>query len=281
MKNLTVVNLEERTARLTILIDPRKKTVFERLCAQEDLTSSQVVRRMIRSYIESRLGRPLEPFDVWYSGFSPRESRSEEELDRVVRERFPSLEAFQSDLPRVLRALGFAEVRAAWLAERIVVDPARGPGHAMGAARRGDQSHLRTRAHNGMGYQTFNVAMHELGHCVEQVFSLDAIDHWSLSGVPNTAFTEAFAFTFQERDLEILGFGEKGEDARAREVLQSLWSTYEICGVSLIDMEVWNWAKTKDDYSVATYWYGDADATSNAATDEKLLTVPGRAAAKQ
>jgi len=61
MKNLTVVNLEERTARLTILIDPRKKTVFERLCAQEDLTSSQVVRRMIRSYIESRLGRPWTP----------------------------------------------------------------------------------------------------------------------------------------------------------------------------------------------------------------------------
>jgi len=61
MKSTTVVNLEERTARLTILIDPRKKAVFERLCAQEDLTSSQVVRRMIRSYIEARLGRPWEP----------------------------------------------------------------------------------------------------------------------------------------------------------------------------------------------------------------------------
>jgi hypothetical protein len=62
MKNdSTVVHLEERTARLTILIDPRKKAVFERLCEQEDLTSSQVVRRMIRSYIEERLGRPWTP----------------------------------------------------------------------------------------------------------------------------------------------------------------------------------------------------------------------------
>jgi hypothetical protein len=61
MKNPTVVHLEERTARLTILIDPRKKAVFERLCAQEDLTSSQVVRRMIRSYIEERTGRPWTP----------------------------------------------------------------------------------------------------------------------------------------------------------------------------------------------------------------------------
>jgi hypothetical protein len=61
MKNSTVVELEERTARLTILIDPRKKAVFERLCEQEDLTSSQVVRRMIRLYIEERLGRPWTP----------------------------------------------------------------------------------------------------------------------------------------------------------------------------------------------------------------------------
>ncbi|GIX28535.1 CopG family transcriptional regulator [Pelomicrobium sp. G1] len=52
---------EERTARLTVLIDPRKKAVFERLCAQEDQTPSQVVRRLIRGYIEQRLGRPWKP----------------------------------------------------------------------------------------------------------------------------------------------------------------------------------------------------------------------------
>jgi len=61
MKSTKVVPLEERTARLTILIDPRKKALFERLCEQEDLTSSQVVRRMIRAYIEERLGRPWTP----------------------------------------------------------------------------------------------------------------------------------------------------------------------------------------------------------------------------
>jgi hypothetical protein len=61
MKKPNVVHLEERTARLTILIDPRKKAVFEKLCSQEDLTSSQVVRRMIRSYIEERTGKPWSP----------------------------------------------------------------------------------------------------------------------------------------------------------------------------------------------------------------------------
>ncbi|MGH8220662.1 MAG: hypothetical protein ACREUT_19170 [Steroidobacteraceae bacterium] len=55
------MTLEVRTARLTILIDPRKKAVFERLCAEEDATPSQVVRRMIRAYIEGKLGRPWCP----------------------------------------------------------------------------------------------------------------------------------------------------------------------------------------------------------------------------
>jgi hypothetical protein len=55
------MTLEERTARLTILIDPRKKAVFERLCAEEDATPSQVLRRLIRGYIETRTGKPWRP----------------------------------------------------------------------------------------------------------------------------------------------------------------------------------------------------------------------------
>ena len=55
---------EERTARLTVLIDPRKKAVFERICAAEDATPSQVVRRLIRGYIEERLGRPWDAAEV-------------------------------------------------------------------------------------------------------------------------------------------------------------------------------------------------------------------------
>ena len=52
---------EQRTARLTILVDPRKKAVFEQLCAQEDQTPSQVVRRLMREYIEKRTGKPWAP----------------------------------------------------------------------------------------------------------------------------------------------------------------------------------------------------------------------------
>ncbi|MGC8703061.1 MAG: ribbon-helix-helix protein, CopG family [Thiomonas sp.] len=53
--------MEQRTSRLTVLIDPQKKAVFEHLCAREDQTPSQVVRRLIREYIEAQLGRPWKP----------------------------------------------------------------------------------------------------------------------------------------------------------------------------------------------------------------------------
>lgn len=59
--------MESKTARLTVLIDPAKKKAFEELCAAQDLTPSQVVRQMIRDYLDrhgvdyptkSRLGSP-------------------------------------------------------------------------------------------------------------------------------------------------------------------------------------------------------------------------------
>lgn len=52
--------MEHRTARFTILIDPRKKEIFEEICAAQDLTPSQVVRQLIREYIIAHAGdRPL------------------------------------------------------------------------------------------------------------------------------------------------------------------------------------------------------------------------------
>lgn len=50
------VRMEQRTARLTILIDPRKKKMFEDICARQDLTPSQVVRKLIRQYVIDNAG---------------------------------------------------------------------------------------------------------------------------------------------------------------------------------------------------------------------------------
>ncbi len=60
-KQVTPLPQEDRSARLTILIDPRKKALFESLCSDEDTTPSQVVRRLIRAYIEERTGKPWTP----------------------------------------------------------------------------------------------------------------------------------------------------------------------------------------------------------------------------
>ena len=192
--------------------------------------------------IEERLGRPLEPFDIWYAGFKSRGEHSEADLDRIVRERYSNLDAFVERLPDLLERLGFSAERARWLSDHIAVDPARAAGHATQALRREDKTHLRTRVpRGGMDYQGYNVAMHELGHNVEQVFSLNGIDHWALTGVPNNGCTEAFAFIFQHRDLEMLGLRAMDDAVWRKEVLAVLWNTYEIAGVSLVDMGVWNW----------------------------------------
>ena len=71
----------------------------------------------------------------------------------------------------------------------------------------------------GMDYKGFNIAVHEMGHNVEQTISLNDIDHYMLQGVPNTAFTEALAFVFQARDLELLGLDSPSEDELAMRAL--------------------------------------------------------------
>jgi antitoxin component of RelBE/YafQ-DinJ toxin-antitoxin module len=53
--------MENRTARLTILIDPRKKKIFEEVCASLDVTPSQVVRKLIRQYIIENAGERRLP----------------------------------------------------------------------------------------------------------------------------------------------------------------------------------------------------------------------------
>ena len=57
--------MERKTARLTLLIDPRKKKLFEEICAAQDLTPSQVVRKLIRQYVIDNAGsRKLPPWLV-------------------------------------------------------------------------------------------------------------------------------------------------------------------------------------------------------------------------
>ena len=112
----------------------------------------------------------------------------------------------------------------------------------MGAEMRTAKAHLRTRVEKtGMNYKAFNIAVHEMGHNVEQTFSLNDMDHTLLKGVPNTAFTEALAFVFQGQDLALLGLSAPDSKSEALKTLNDFWATYEIAGVALVDMAVWHW----------------------------------------
>jgi len=217
----------------------------------EAVLSSPLLERTAR-LIQSRLGRPLEPFDIWYNGFRPRGTYSEAELDDITKRRYPTAKAYEDDMPNLLVGLGFSEARAAELAANIVVEPARGSGHAWGAGMRDAKTHLRTRVGpDGMDYKGFNIAVHEMGHNVEQTISLNDIDHYMLQGVPNTAFTEALAFVFQARDFELLGLASPSEEASAMRTLDDFWGAAEIAAVALVDIGVWHWMYDNPDATAA------------------------------
>ncbi|MCX7862198.1 MAG: hypothetical protein N2449_04325 [Bacteroidales bacterium] len=240
--------------RLIDKYNPQYPTYIQRKFESEMEIPQEEVERMFVEFVSSpqmkaigeliskRLGRPLEPFDIWYDGFKPRSNISETTLSDKTRKLFPNTQAFQNHLPVILTKLGFEKQSAQEISSRITVDASRGAGHAWGSEMRGDNARLRTRINeNGMDYKGYNIAMHEFGHNVEQTLSLYNVDYYMLRGVPNTAFTEALAFIFQKRDLFILDMKDENALREHFMALDNAWATYEIMGVSLVDMRVWKW----------------------------------------
>jgi hypothetical protein len=231
----------------------REIPVAEFTALLESVLASPLGER-VGKLVAQRLGRPLEPFDIWYAGFTPAGRLPEAQLDELTKKRYPTAEAYAADMPRMLVELGFSPERARFLAARIAVEPARGSGHAMGPRRRDDKAHLRTRVGaTGMDYKGYNIAVHEMGHNVEQVFSMHTVDHTLLQGVPNTAFTEALAFVFQARDLQLLGVGRPDPTADDLRALEVFWGTREIAGVALVDIAAWRWLEAHPEATPAQF----------------------------
>ena len=260
-KRYAVLLADFRAVRQLDADSPMARTEIDRHFQLDDEIPEQRVRALLTQVLESplvprvaaliqkRLGRSLEPFDIWYDGFIEKEP--EGELSRLTRLRYPTAEAYKKDIPRLLQGLGFTAEKSRWIDSHIVVDPARGSGHALEANRRsemypwwgpGDSAHLRTRVNpDGMDYKGYNIAVHEMCHNVEQTFSLYAVDDTLLQGVPGTAFTEALAFTCQHRDLELLGLSRPDARTELARALKAFWDSWEIAGVALTDLDVWHW----------------------------------------
>lgn len=201
--------------------------------------------REVASIIRERLGRELRPYDIWYDGFKARAALDEDALSAQTRALYPNADAFRKDMPRLLEQMGFSSAEAQEIASHIAVEPARGSGHAWPCLGRKEDARLRTRVPaTGMDYKGYNIAVHEFGHCVEQILDMYFIDYYMLSGVPNTAYTEASAFLWQHRDLQLLpgaSVNHQNTSIGDDEVLDQFWSMYEIMGVSLVDMQMWQW----------------------------------------
>ena len=197
--------------------------------------------KQVAAIIRERLGRDLRPYDIWYDGFKSRSNISEDVLTAETQKRYPDAKAFEKNMPRMLMELGFAPEKAKELASHIVVEAARGSGHARPCVGREQPARLRTRVGaKGMDYKGYNIAVHEFGHNVEEVISLYDMDYYTLAGIPNTGFTEASAFLFQERDLQLLHKNLQTSQ-NAEQIFDLIWGMYEIMGVSLVDMRMWQW----------------------------------------
>lgn len=266
LKDIEVVGTPEKNQRYQVLLNnfkavrmadpfyPNFKNFIDRKFEGEYEISVQDCEKMFTTLLSSmnvmevskiiskRLGRKLQPFDIWYDGFKNRSTLDPNLLDSLTKAKYPNIEAFQNDLPNILIQLGFTPERAKEICSMVHVDPSVGAGHALGALMKSDKALLRTRfTPTGMDYKGYNIGVHEFGHNVEQTISLHNVPNYFLNGVPNTAFTEAVAFTFQSKDLELLGINNDDPLAEDLATLDLFWSCYEIMGVSMVDIKVWKW----------------------------------------
>ena len=123
--NLGIAELREALAAYLTRLHRRvapEETAIASSGVNALMLASQLVPR-VAALIEKRLGRKLEPFDIWYSEFRPRSRHSEPELDTIVRQRYPTAEHYRKDIPNLLQKLGFTTAQASYLAENIIVDP--------------------------------------------------------------------------------------------------------------------------------------------------------------
>ncbi len=201
------------------------KTILRAPCALE-----------VAKFVEKRLGRKLRPFDIWYN---KHVRYDEAKLDKIALERYPDVHAFKREMPDILRWMGFKPEEADFISSNILVEKCRGSGHAYGSWRRGSPVNLRTR--EPFIFHNFKTAMHELGHCAEGILTLhDDSNSFFMRDLPNTGFSEAFAFTFEDRAQEWLG--EKPKKLHNEMLtLYYFWKTFETAGVALLNVKMWEW----------------------------------------
>lgn len=229
-------------------------TVIKRTFENSNLQSDEV-ESLIRNFlsdsvivsagrlISKRLGRPLQPFDIWYSGFQSQSVFSANMLDSITRSKYPDPMALQKDLPSILSKMGFSQPEAEYIGKHAYVRPIVSGGYSDQPAMRGDTA-LMTTVFNpqGLDFKAYRISMHELGHVVCGVYSTRDVDYSLLSDVPTSGITEGIAEMLAFKNVEGLGLKQGSfEEQKNMLALAALWYLVDLGGQSLTEIETWKW----------------------------------------
>jgi hypothetical protein len=194
------------------------------------------------AYLKKILKRELVPFDIIFNQFEIANNHVTMNYDELVKTKYQTLSHFHQEIPLILKIFGFDSTLAENIAKQIQVVSCRTGGFSSFPKMRGGKFILATTTDNDrMNYTSFITAMHELGHCVEGYLSLEMSDYYVLGQVPPSAFTEAFAYLFDSRSLEILQAYQETNTGYKHKILNLFWSCFLNCGIALVDMDCWRW----------------------------------------
>ena len=236
-----------------------RKFGLEREMPEEEVEALMIgllespVRVELAQFLTKRLGRALEPFDIYFEDII--EASPASEMNAAVKRMFANGDEFEKKLPEVLRGLGFSSADAEHLGKRVRVEIAKGSGHAMRPQLDGYDAWLRTSSlDTELGWDGFDTAMHELGHNLEQLCSSTFVNRAALRGVPNTACTEAFAFLYQSLAKRVLGLEDAASTQRqfAIDSIATMLAACQIAGPSLLELYTWRWLYANQDATPET-----------------------------
>ncbi len=236
--------------------------------------------------IQKRLGRPLEPFDIWYSGFQEQSLYPADQLDSITMARYPDPISLQKDLPSILQKMGFPEKEAQHIGDMTIVRPVVSGGYTDAPSMRGEKALMTTMfSATGLDYKSYRVAMHELGHAVCMVYTADGADPFILADVPSGGITEGFAEFMAYKNIEGLGLKASSPIEKGHLLaLASLWYLVDMGGQALTEIETWKWIYTHPNASAtelqkailtitADIWNQYFSKVFNGIRDQHILSI--------
>lgn len=242
---------------------PEGSTYMSRTFKNSQLSEEKIVsllesvvsapeKKKVAKLIEKKIGRKLEPFDIWYTGFSDNQDYDMDELDQLLREKYPTPMSFQQDIPNMLKRIGFPKFEAEFLGNHVVVDPIPSGGHANAPQMKGAKAHLRTRFEkDGLNYKGYRIGMHEIGHTIQQNVGTYMTDYYLLKGIPSSPFTEGMADLIAYRSLVGLGINpEYSAREKQDNALAAFWFVCEMGAEALHEIRVWHWLYDHPDATV-------------------------------